>query len=115
LFVVLMRTNAWGSECSPQGTWEGFRVPHSDYVVVRLTAVFPEYSHHASYYEIPDLRTLGDSVGYRILWSGYRVQPADVALRMSYLRRVLLLPFARRPLPMPTPARPLSPMSAGSR
>jgi hypothetical protein len=60
-------------ECSPQGTWEGFRVPHRDYVVVRLTAVFPEYSHHASYCEIPDFRTLGDSVGYRILWSGYRV------------------------------------------
>jgi hypothetical protein len=38
-----------------------------------LTAVFPEYSHHASYCEIPDFRTLGDSVGYRILWSGYRV------------------------------------------
>jgi hypothetical protein len=62
-------------ECSPQGTWEGFRVPHCDYVVVRLTAVFPEYSHHASYCEIPDFRTLGDSVGYRILWSGYRVRP----------------------------------------
>jgi hypothetical protein len=43
---------------------------------MRLTAVFPEYSHHASYCEIPDFRTLGDSVGYRILWSGYRVQPA---------------------------------------
>jgi hypothetical protein len=38
-----------------------------------------------------------------------------VALRMSYLRRVLLLPFARRLLPMPTPPRPLSPVSAGSR
>jgi hypothetical protein len=63
-------------ECSPQGTWEGFRVPHRDYVVVRLTAVFPEYSHHASYCEIPDFRTLGDSVGYRILWSGYRVRPS---------------------------------------
>jgi hypothetical protein len=63
-------------ECSPQGTWEGFRVPHRDYVVVRLTAVFPEYSHHASYCEIPDFRTLGDSVGYRILWSGYQVRPA---------------------------------------
>jgi hypothetical protein len=50
-------------ECSPQGTWEGFRVLHRDYVVVRLTAVFPEYSHHASYCEIPDFRTLGDSVG----------------------------------------------------
>jgi hypothetical protein len=60
-------------ECSPQGTWEGFRVPHRDYVVVRLTVVFPEYSHHASYCEIPDLRTLRDSTGYRILWSGYRV------------------------------------------
>jgi hypothetical protein len=64
-------------ECSPQGTWEGFRVPHSHYVVVRLTVVFPEYSHHASYYEIPDLRTLGDSVEYQILWSGYLVRPAD--------------------------------------
>jgi hypothetical protein len=63
-------------ECSPQGTWEGFRVLHRDYVVVRLTAVFPEYSHRASYCEIPDFRTLGDSVGYRILWSGYRVRPA---------------------------------------
>jgi hypothetical protein len=38
-----------------------------------------------------------------------------VALRMSYLRRVLLLPLARRPLLMPMPARPLSPVSAGSR
>jgi hypothetical protein len=60
-------------ECSPQGTWEGFKVPHCDYVVVRLTAVFPKYSHHASYCKIPDFRTLGDSVGYQILWSGYRV------------------------------------------
>jgi hypothetical protein len=64
-------------ECFPQGTWEGFRVPHSHYVVVRLTVVFPEYSHHASYYEIPDLKALVDSIGYRILWSGYRVRPAD--------------------------------------
>jgi hypothetical protein len=64
-------------ECSPQGTWEGFRVPHSHYVVVRLTAVFLEYSHHASYCEIPDLKTLGDSIGYWILWNGYRVRPAD--------------------------------------
>jgi hypothetical protein len=64
-------------ECFPLGTWEGFRVPHSHYVVVRLTAVFPEYSHHASYYEIPDLKTLRDSIGYRILWSGYRVRPVD--------------------------------------
>jgi hypothetical protein len=64
-------------ECSPQGTWEGFRVPHSHYVVMRLTVVFPEYSHHASYCEILDLKTLGDSIGYRILWSGYRVRPAD--------------------------------------
>jgi hypothetical protein len=63
-------------ECSPQGTFEGFRVPHRDYVVVRLTAVFPEYSHHASYCEMPDFRTLGDSVEYRILWSGYRIRPA---------------------------------------
>jgi hypothetical protein len=64
-------------ECSPQDMWEGFRVLHHDYIVVRLTAVFPEYSHHASYCEIPDFRTLGNSVGYRILWSGYRVQQAD--------------------------------------
>jgi hypothetical protein len=64
-------------EYSPQGTWEGFRVLHSDYVVVRLTAIFPEYSHQASYCEILDFRTLGDSVRYRILWSGYRVQTAD--------------------------------------
>jgi hypothetical protein len=63
-------------ECSPQGTWEGFTVLHRDYVVVRLTAVFHEYSHHASYCEIPDFITLGDFVGYRILWSGYRVRPA---------------------------------------
>jgi hypothetical protein len=54
-------------ECFPHGTWEGFRVPHRDYVVVRLTTVFPKYSHHASYCEIPDLRTLGDFVGYWIL------------------------------------------------
>jgi hypothetical protein len=63
-------------ECSPHGTWEGFRVPHRDYIVVRLTAVFPEYSHHASYCKILDFRTLGNSVGYRILWNGYRVRPA---------------------------------------
>ena len=58
-------------ECFLQGTREGFKVPHSDYVVMRLTVVFSEYSHHASYYKIPDLRTLGDSIGYRILWSSY--------------------------------------------
>jgi hypothetical protein len=63
-------------ECSPQGMWEGFRVPHSYYVVIRLTAVFPEFSHHASFCEILGLRTLTESVGYRILWSGYRVRPA---------------------------------------
>jgi hypothetical protein len=38
-----------------------------------------------------------------------------VALRMSYLRRVLLLPLARRPLPMPMLACPLSLVSAGNR
>jgi hypothetical protein len=38
-----------------------------------------------------------------------------VALRMSNLRRVLLLPLARRPLPMPTPPYLLIPVSAGSR
>jgi hypothetical protein len=64
-------------ECSPQGTWKGFRVPHSDYVVVTLTAIFLEYSHHPSYCKISDLRTFGDSVGYRILWSGYRVRSID--------------------------------------
>jgi hypothetical protein len=40
-----------------------------------LTAIFPEFRHHASYYKIPDLKTLGEFVGYRILWSGYQVQP----------------------------------------
>jgi hypothetical protein len=64
-------------ECSPQGTWEGFRIPHSYYIVVRLTVVFPEFSHHASFCEIPGLRTLGESVRYRILWSGYQVRLAE--------------------------------------
>jgi hypothetical protein len=44
---------------------------------VRLTIVYPKYSHYTSYCKIPDLRTLGDSVGYRILWNGYQVRPAD--------------------------------------
>jgi hypothetical protein len=39
-------------ECSPQDTWEGFRVPHSYYVVIRLTVVFPEFNYHASFCEI---------------------------------------------------------------
>jgi hypothetical protein len=64
-------------EYYPQGTWEGFRVPHSYYVVIRLTTVFPEFSHHTSFCEIPGLRTLGEFIGYRILWSGYRVRPAE--------------------------------------
>jgi hypothetical protein len=38
-----------------------------------------------------------------------------VALRMSYLRRVLLLPLARSPLLMPIPPYPLIPVSAGGR
>jgi hypothetical protein len=58
-------------EYSPHGTWEGSRVPYSYYVVVRLTVVFLEFSHHASFCEIPSLRTLAESVRYRILWSGY--------------------------------------------
>ena len=35
-------------EYFPQGTWKGFRVLHSDYVIMSLTAIFPEYSHYAS-------------------------------------------------------------------
>jgi hypothetical protein len=57
--------------------WEGFRVLHSYYVVVRLTVVFLEFSHHASFCEIPSMRTLAESIRYWILWSGYRVRPAE--------------------------------------
>jgi hypothetical protein len=70
-------------ECSPLGTWEGFRVPHSYYVVVRLTAIFSEFSNHASFCEILGLRTLGESVGYQILWSGYRGRPASTLYVLS--------------------------------
>jgi hypothetical protein len=54
-------------ECSSKGTWKGFRVPQSFYVVVRLTSTFPKFTHHVFYCDILELTTLGESVGYRIL------------------------------------------------
>jgi hypothetical protein len=69
---------AWNyTRVLPSGYVEGIQSTYSYYVVVRLTTVFPEFNHHASFCKIPGLRTLEESVEYRILWSGYQIQPVE--------------------------------------
>ena len=52
---------------------------------MRLIDVFLEYRHQASFYEI-QFKILGDSIRYRILWSGYRVQPANCSTHVLSLQ-----------------------------
>jgi hypothetical protein len=62
-------------ECSPKGVWNGFVVPHSFFVIVRVEVVNSEYKNHAAYCKSPTVQTLGCAAGHRILWSGYKVRP----------------------------------------
>ena len=64
-------------ECSRKGTWEGFRVPQSFFVIIRFMTVKKDFLGLAVYCENSDLTSLGDCLGYRILWSGYKVRPLD--------------------------------------
>jgi hypothetical protein len=54
-------------ECYPKGTWEGFRVPDSFFVIVRLMTVKKDFLGLAAYCKNSDLTSLGDCLGYRIL------------------------------------------------
>jgi hypothetical protein len=65
-------------ECSPKGVWNGFVVPHSFFVIVRVEVVNWEYKNHAAYCESPTMQTLGCAAGHKILWSGYKVRPLHV-------------------------------------
>jgi hypothetical protein len=62
-------------ECSPKGVWNGFVVPHSFFVIVRVEVVNWEYKNHAAYCESPTVQMLGCAAGHKILWSGYKVRP----------------------------------------
>jgi hypothetical protein len=64
-------------ECSPRGFWNGFRVPHSFFLVVKLRQIVDDFKDHNAYCEIPDFVTLKLCVGYKILWSGYKVRPVE--------------------------------------
>ena len=43
------------SECSPRGTWEGFRIPHSFFRIVRVSSVNPEFSDTTACCELADV------------------------------------------------------------
>ena len=62
-------------ECSPKGTWEGFLIPHSFFLIVRVSSVNPEFSETPAFCELPDVLTIGCAVGRLVLWSGYKVCP----------------------------------------
>ena len=64
-------------ECSPQGVWCGFLVPHSFYVVVNISMVNFECNHHTAYCEDESITTLGAVINRRVLWSGYKVRPTE--------------------------------------
>ncbi|KAG0567459.1 hypothetical protein KC19_7G136300 [Ceratodon purpureus] len=62
-------------ECSPKGTWEGFLIPHSFFLIVRVSSVNPEFSETPAFCELPNVLTIGCAVGRLVLWSGYKVCP----------------------------------------
>ena len=64
-------------ECSPRGVWCGFLVPHSFFVVVNISMVNSECNHHIAYCEDEAITTLGAAINRRVLWSGYKVRPAE--------------------------------------
>ena len=64
-------------ECSPQGVWCRFRVPHSFFVVVKITKVNTEYNGQTAYCEEESITTLGAAINHRVLWSGYKVRPTE--------------------------------------
>ena len=64
-------------ECSPQGVWSGFFVPHSFFVVVTLTKVSTECEGQTAYYGEESMTTLGAAINHRVLWSAYKVRPTE--------------------------------------
>ena len=64
-------------ECSPQGVWCGFRVPHNFFVVVNITKVNTKYNSQIAYYEEETITTLGAAINRRVLWSGYKLRPTE--------------------------------------
>ena len=64
-------------ECSPRGVWCGFRVPHSFFIVVKISMVNSDCNHHNAYYEEESITTLGAAINRRVLWSGYKVRPTE--------------------------------------
>ena len=61
-------------ECSPQGVWCGFRVPHSFFVMVNISKVNSECNHHTAYCEEESITTLGAAINRRVLWSGNKMR-----------------------------------------
>ena len=66
-------------ECSPKEFWKGFRVPHSFFLVVKLLHVVDDFKDHNAYCKILEFMTFNCCVGYRILWSGYKVRPIETS------------------------------------
>ena len=55
------------NECSPQGVWCGFLVPHSFFVVVIITKVSTECKGRTVYCEEESITTLGATINHRVL------------------------------------------------
>ena len=64
-------------ECSPQGVWCRFHVPHSFFVVMNISKVNFECNHHTAYCKEESITTLGAAINRRVLWSGYKVKPTE--------------------------------------
>ena len=54
-------------ECSPQGVWCGFLVPHSFIVIVTITTVNTDYTEQNAYCEDSEVHKLGAVINHRIL------------------------------------------------
>jgi len=58
---------------------EGFlgRIPSATKLLpgCQILYVIDDFKDHSAYCEIPDFMTLESCIGYRILWSGYKVRP----------------------------------------
>lgn len=46
----------------PRGFWEGFQVPHSFYVIVKLVTMNDRFTKHIAYEKMPNLVTMDGSV-----------------------------------------------------
>lgn len=77
-------------KCLPKGTWKGFQVPHSYFIMVNTTTVHSNSMTFQGFYELAILTFFGSSVKFRMLWSAYRVHSINIANLPHYISRMIL-------------------------